>query len=400
MDVQVLGNHEFDYGQDILQRYMTRAHYPVICANVNANEKAEISQPKPYVILTTRDKIKIAVVGAIQIGENSMQPSALPDNLEGLTFSGGIGAISRHNSLRQKSDVFMALTHLGLGEDKKLAQQMAGLDLIIGGHSHDLEMETTKNGVLIVQARKYSKFLGRVDLVVKNGDVVKKWSSLIDLSTIKQELQDVRDMIETFKDNQEMNEVVIELSNPLEGKEELGNLITDAIRDSLKVQIAFQNSGGIRIDKLPGMRDEQVIVCDIYNMLPFENWVCKVEMTSDEIKQLIKDSFVDEGRGGIGLQVSGIKYDVTYRKTAEGEVEIIEVVLKDLPRKSENNSNPYTVAVNNYIYSKYIHQNLKDRYSCNSQNKKLAGILLEFLGKGIDAQKYKGVKRAHAIEEK
>ncbi|MDQ1354971.1 MAG: hypothetical protein QG657_5280, partial [Acidobacteriota bacterium] len=94
VDVLELGNHEFDYGQEILKDFMKKARYPMICANVKvvAGEAggAILPQPRPYVILKTKKGTKIAVLGVIQTDRDSHIPSAHPGKLKGLVFSDGV----------------------------------------------------------------------------------------------------------------------------------------------------------------------------------------------------------------------------------------------------------------------------------------------------------------------
>ena len=84
--------------------------------------------------------------------------------------------------LRAGSQVLIGLTHIGYDQDLLLAEQMPELDVIIGGHSHTrVDPAETVNGVLVAQAGSDNRFLGRVDLLVRNGRVVEKKGALIDL---------------------------------------------------------------------------------------------------------------------------------------------------------------------------------------------------------------------------
>jgi len=71
-DLSCLGNHDFDYGQKILNDRMNDAKFPFICANIKT-DKAVINQPKPYYLLTTKSGIKIGIIGLLQVGQNGFQ---------------------------------------------------------------------------------------------------------------------------------------------------------------------------------------------------------------------------------------------------------------------------------------------------------------------------------------
>ena len=343
VDVLTLGNHDFDYGQEILKNAMEKACYPMLCANVKV-KGGIIPQPKPYTLLKTKNGIKIAVLGLIQIGEENQIPSCHPDRVKGLLFSGGIETAKKYKHLKKESDLFIALTHLGYDGDELLAKEMRELDIIIGGHSHTTIMEPEEvNGVLITQAGGYARFLGRIEVAVKKGKVIRKKGELIDLELINNENPEIKDMIKKFNNNPYLARVITTLPKMLIGGDQLGNLITDAVRNVLHVDIAIHNSGGIR----SGWFGKEVRIKDVFKMLPFGNEIIQFEMTPVEIKSLIKFSY--ERRRGLDLKVSGIEYTVV--RTTEYEVK--EVELRDAAGKFLDEAATYKVGMNNYIASSY-----------------------------------------------
>ncbi len=383
LNVQALGNHEFDYGQEVLKSYIERAKFPVICANVKM-DGAILPQLKPYVILTTKENIKIAVLSVVQTDLDTGIPSTLPANVKGITFSRGIETALQYKSLKQESDVFMALTHLGFGVDEKLAEQMGELDLIIGGHSHTKVGKPVEvNGVLIAQAGDHTGYVGRVELKVKDGKVVEKHSSLIDIKTIENEIKDVKDIIDEVDKNPFLNQEVTTLSVSLEGKAELGCLITDAVRADLNLDMVFHNNGGIRIGKM----FETVRLKDVHAMLPFGNDVVVMEMSPKEIRDFIAYDFK---RGNEpDLQVSGIQY--TVRHKADFTIEAVDIVTSE--GAPLDDAKTYRVGMNNYMVTAYEFQHQDPG---KSSHKKLVDITIDYLRKGVDAQQYKGIKRALA----
>ncbi len=182
-DAMALGNHEFDYGQGVLKNFMQKSNFPVLCANVKVGPSGIIPQPEPFKILTTSNGIRIAVLGLIQVDKDNGIPATHPKHLGGTTFSNPLEAAVKYRHLRKDNQVFIALTHVGLGNETKLAKKMAELDLIIGGHSHTaIANPKETNGVLITQAGGHGQYIGRIELVVKDGKVIKKSGRLIKLS--------------------------------------------------------------------------------------------------------------------------------------------------------------------------------------------------------------------------
>ncbi|HXH62139.1 MAG TPA: metallophosphoesterase [Fimbriimonadaceae bacterium] len=72
--------------------------------------------------------------------------------------------------LKKKADFVIALTHIGLSHDRRLAQECADIDLILGGHSHNvLEQPEVVNGVPICQGGSHARFIGRYTLRTGKG---------------------------------------------------------------------------------------------------------------------------------------------------------------------------------------------------------------------------------------
>ena len=69
-------------------------------------------------------------------------------------------------------DLIVVLSHLGLSEDRQLATTVAGIDVIVGGHSHNRMEHAEKVGkTLIVQAGAHGSDLGRLDLTIQDGKI-------------------------------------------------------------------------------------------------------------------------------------------------------------------------------------------------------------------------------------
>lgn len=351
-DVMALGNHEFDYGQEVLKRFMERANFPIICTNAHLKgQKESFPQPPPFTILNTPTGIKIAVLGLLQVDPYTGIPSTHPVHLAGFTFSDPIVTAKKYRFLKKESDIFIALSHLGSRTDKVLAQEIKELDLIIGGHSHStIHHPTGKeiNGILVAQAGGNAKYLGRIELIWQKGQLIKKSGELIEVASIKKEDPELKKMITAFNNNPVLNRVIATLPRPVEGIVEVGNLTCDAIRKHFNLDIAFHNSGGIRVNRLaPTIR-----LKDIYALHPFENGVVQFKMSTSEIKSLIKSEYERHKR--LDLLVSGMRYIV--KATWSGEVKAVE--LMDEKGQLLDETKTYTVGMNDYMAGtiKFPHQ--------------------------------------------
>ena len=379
-DVSALGNHEFDMGQETLNKRLEQATFPFISCNIDATG-AVFKQPKPYIILQTAGGVKLAFLSAIQLGENGL-PDSHPDKLKGLHFEDGVSKAIAYKNLRQQCTVFIALTHLGFETDTLLASRMGDLDMIIGGHSHTLmENPLFLNGVMITQAGSGLKYTGKITVLVCKGKVVGRSYELIDLKNIRGKDKVIQALIDKYDDNPALNTVVAKTGQAIAGKDALGSLMTDAITDRLGMDIAFQNDGGIRIDALAA---GDILMKDIYKLDPFGNMVVKIRMNKAEIESLIVSSY--NRSKSVDLQVSGI----TYTLLVDPAKILKEVQILDRNGKALDPAREFNVGLNSYLVSSY---HFEHRDAGVSLYTTTAQALIDFL-KAKQVVDYTGVKRA------
>lgn len=383
-DVQVLGNHEFDYGPRVLAGYISRARFPVICANAIV-ESGPLPQPEPFAVLATPGGVRIAVLGLLQVSPTTGTPDSNPENVRGIRFTDEIETARGYRYLSEENDIFIALTHLGYEKDKKLARELGELDVIIGGHSHTvIEKPEEVNGVLIAQAGSKNKYLGRIELLLKGGKLVKKSARLIELGKQKATDSRVEKMIEGYLDNPLLNRVIARLGGALENKNEIGNLFTDAIRRTLDLDMAFYNSGGIRRHFL----SPTVRLRDIYALEPFNNEIVIFNLFPREIRSLIRYDY--ENIAPLDVRVSGIRY--TVQASRGGRVVSIKLIAPDGLKPEEDRR--YTVGMNNYMAASYGFDPQDPGYS---SHRKMVDILIDYLQKGKRILRF--VKERRAFEE-
>ncbi len=369
-NVLELGNHEFDYGQEILGDFMRKANFHILCANVKIPDQAVLPQPKPYVILETEEGIRAAFLGLVQIEGRSRIPSTHPAKIQGLAFSDGIETARHYRYLKDKCHVFIALSHLGYETDEILAQGMGELDIIIGGHSHTLiENPVEINHVLITQAGDNGRYLGRIDITLKNGRIITKKAGVIEVASIKEEIPEIKKKVNDYNNNPLLDRLVTTLPGPVAGEPVLGNLITDAVRKVLHLDMAFHNSGGIRSSKL----ERAVRLKDIYTLLPFGNYVIQFQMSPAEIRTLMKNDF--ERRKHLDLYVSGITYTVVL--TAKHRVKDVE--LRDARGRFLDENKTYKVGISDYVASAYPFTHQDDGQSLGVT---FADTLIQYLEQG------------------
>jgi len=382
-NASAVGNHEFDLGQENLNKRFQQAVFPFICCNLDASA-AVLRQPKPYIVLNAGKDIHIAVLGIIELNDKGI-PDTHPAKVAGIKFSNGLIKAREYAGLKKKYGILIGLTHLGVETDVKLADNMPEFDLIIGGHSHTLiEKPMMRNGVMIVQAGSNLKYIGKTTLEIENGHVTARSDEVIPITSLQKTDPLLADLCDSYNRNEEFRQVAGIAKTDVDGYDALGSLMTDALVSELKVDFAFQNRGGIRISSLPA---GNITLKDIYQLDPFGNSVVTFRMNLKEIVSLICYSYNLEKAPD--LQVSGMTYTVT----TDGNGLYLGVELFDVAGKPLDQNRDYTVAMNSYIAASY---RFDHRDPGTSATITTAEVLINYLKKTgpID---YSGVKRIHKI---
>ncbi|HAF71425.1 MAG: Ser/Thr protein phosphatase/nucleotidase, putative [Acetothermia bacterium 64_32] len=133
-----LGNHEFDLGPAALADFAGRLSFPLLCANCDlAGEPLLLGKVLPYAVLEVGEE-RLGIVGLIT-PDTSWSSNPGPN----VAFSDPVAAAREAvaDLSAQGIDKIVVLSHLGWNEDLKLAEEVAGIDIIVGGHSHTLPEE-------------------------------------------------------------------------------------------------------------------------------------------------------------------------------------------------------------------------------------------------------------------
>jgi len=321
-DAVTIGEHDFDKGPEGLRTYIKSANYPFLAANIDISKSKDLKGLiAPYIVVEVNG-IKLGIFGLATTDTNLFSKTGpnvvVTDPIE--------AARKVVEEMRPKSDVIIALTHLGLINDRALAKAIKGIDIIIGGHSKTkLSVPIIVNNeyggnTIIVQAKNQGRYLGRLDIAVKD-----KKTKMVDYKLIPIDstiTPDIDYAMQIDKLNQKLKEEaskVIGFTNvPLDsikshirtGETNLGDLFADSIKDEFpEADISLVNSGGIRGDKI--YPSGKLSLADIWEMNAYENKVVLVSLTGKQIKEVLERSVssLPISKGSF-LQVSGLTYSV------------------------------------------------------------------------------------------
>jgi 2',3'-cyclic-nucleotide 2'-phosphodiesterase (5'-nucleotidase family) len=352
-----LGNHEFDYGQNVLNKRIEQAEFQFICANIGYGVNSSLKHLEPYKIFNING-ITMAVLSLLEVGSGGI-PSTHPANVAGLKFESPVKTVGEYSFLGN-SNVFILLSHIGVERDVDIAKKYPEVDVILGGHSHTkINDGMIENGVLITQASAKLNYAGETRISVKKGKIVSKTNKLIDLNKLKDEDSEIRELIDSYKAADRGNRVIGQTASKISGKQKLGALMTDALTEVLDLDIAFLNSGGIRLSSIP---KGDITVNTVYTLDPFGNDVVKIMMSYDEIEKFL-----------LRYQktlVSGISCTVTSKNKKKS------ITILDKNGVALDKSGKYAVGMNSYIYSTYKFAHKDEGISMNVNT---ADILIKYI---------------------
>lgn len=346
-DLSAVGNHEFDTGPEGFGYLTGKANFSFICANVSTESQMNL-RISPYRIITLPDGLRLAFLGLLQLGQNGI-PDTHPDNAKAFSFRSPFETAPEYLWLKDSSDIFIALTHIGFEEDVRLAEAMpAGIDLIIGGHSHTrVAKEQIHNGIMITQAENKLKYGTLIRLTVGGDGAVQRSMQLIDIRNSEKEAPAIRALVDRYNDNPVLNEVIATATDDFSSYEELGYLMADAQREAAGADIALMNPGGVRIDRL---EKGPVTIKNVYQLDPFGNELIVTKLTGEEIYSLMRAAWPVDDKSPV--YPSGVTTEV--KVDSGGDPESINILTED--GKPLDMSRTYTVAMNSYMTQVYKYE--------------------------------------------
>ncbi len=380
-NLSAVGNHEFDTGPAGFSNLAGKANFGFICANVSGGDQHPVKM-SPYRIFTLPNGLRIAFLGLLQLGQNGI-PDSHPDNVRNFVFQSPFETAPEYLWLKDSSDIFVALTHIGFEEDVKLAETMpAGIDLIIGGHSHTrVEKDQIHNGIMITQAENKLKYGTLIKLTVSSDGSVIRNMQLIDIRNSKNEKPAIRAMVDRYNDNPVLNEVIATAADDFSSYEELGYLMADAQREAAGANIALMNPGGVRIDRLD---KGPVTIKNVYQLDPFGNELVVTKLTGAEIFSLMRAAWPVDDKSP--LYPSGITTEV--KIDAAGNPAEFIIMTEDIAPIDLNRT--YTVAMNSYMTQVYDYEHADPGQSLFFTT---ADALINYLKKHKELRSYRGEKR-------
>lgn len=355
LDLAVLGNHEFDFGPEVLRARIKESRFAWLATNVIDKRSGKPFADTPPFIIREVGGVKLGFFGLLT-PDTAQFSSVGPD----VTFLNPCETAKKivPQMKAKGAQVIVAITHLAMREDKQVAR-CASIDVIIGGHEHEM-LESLSGRTPIFKWGSDARDLGRIDLNVKlpSGELESiDWTAIPVTSDVKDEPVSAA-LIADYeqKVSADVDKPIGSTKVPLDARggmnrsreTNLGSYIADAYRKAVNADVALFNGGSIRAGKIfsPGALTKR----DVMAILPYENPIVKIEVTGATLRAALEHGVsrsAEESSPGRFPQVSGVRFIFDARRQPGSRITSIEVGGKSLDDKKT-----YTLATNTFLVLK------------------------------------------------
>ncbi|ELY98479.1 bifunctional metallophosphatase/5'-nucleotidase [Natrialba asiatica] len=324
-----IGNHEFDNGPESLRENIAASEFTWVSANVlESDAEAVFGSDEGAVRYATEE------IGGVRVGFTGFAPENTPDvtSVDGaaevLEPVGAAEAVVADLEA-DGADVIVVLSHLASSVAEELVAAVDGIDVVVGDHTASVVDEPVEvNETLLSYVGDEFDYVGQLDLEIAiesegESGAIEEYAferhdlaALVDDSAVDPH-EGVRELLVDYEArlDEELGEVIGETTVDLDVRAEtvrreesnFGTWLADVIRDDVDADVAIQNGGGIRSDRLyeAGELSRGTVV----DILPFPNRTVKLEVSGETLEGAIEHgvSAVADGHGRFP-QVSGLSF--------------------------------------------------------------------------------------------
>jgi len=350
LDYATFGNHEFDFGPDVLVQRIKESKFGWIAANVIDKRTGQPFGDAKRFVVREFGGVKLGLFGLVlpetkitsRPGENVefRSPCEIAKEVVSELHSQGV-------------KVVVALTHLSMREDKEVAR-CSGVNLIVGGHEHTL-LESHAGSAPIFKMTSDARELGRIDLnITPAGELDSIDWKVIPVDSTTKEAPEIAAVYRKYANLlSELAKPVGRTSVALDARSKenrtretnVGNFITDAFRKATAADVGFMNGGSVRADAIigPGRLTQR----DLLSILPFKNKLVKIEVTGATLRAALEHgisrSAEDSEPGGFP-QVSGVQF--SFDASRKPGARLVDVKVNGLPL---DDAKKYTLTTTTFI---------------------------------------------------
>ena len=353
LDYAALGNHEFDFGDAVLRERMRESKFTWLGSNVFDRKTGKLFGDMPPFVVREFGGVRVGLFGLLTTDtKQSSSPGADVEFRDPCRTAREMTKQLRTRGAR----TIVAVTHLTIENDKRLARCAPDIDVIIGGHEHSV-LQSLSGRTPIFKMGSDGRNLGRIDLNIlrRDGTVESVDWEIIPVTDALAEEPQAAAVIGEYEKRlaAELDLPVGRTTVELDARQEtnrsretnLGSFIADAYRKYASADVAILNGGSIRSNTTYG--PGTITKRDVLSILPFENPIVKIEVTGATLRAALEHGVSrarEEREAGLFPQVSGLRF--TYDGRLAPGARVTSITVGDAPL---DNAKTYTLAVNTYV---------------------------------------------------
>lgn len=305
-DVWVTGNHEYNFGGDVLKKVISQQKAKVLTGNVKDPEGKPLADS--YTIIE-KGGAKIGIIGMVTPNITRWDSA----NLEGWTVTDPVEETRKIiDEIKDQTDVLIAVMHMGMNNEyevknsgaEDLANACPELDLIVASHEHRLIEGEEVNGVLVVMNKNSAATMAKVDLTLEkqedgSWEVAERTSESLDMSAYEPDKELMEKLAPYDERAKEDAAVVI---GKLEGgslapENEIAEIPTAQIQDTAlidlinEVQMYYTGadvSAAALFNMNANLKEGEIRKCDTALVYKYANTLYKLEMTGAQLKKYME----------------------------------------------------------------------------------------------------------------
>ena len=341
-DAMTVGNHEYNFGLNVLNKARGEAQFPWLSANTY-DTGTSTTHYKPYIVKEVQG-VRIGILGLTTPGIPNWENKP---NYAGLEFHETVSEAKRWVPLlraQEKVDLVVIAMHMGIEEDLRtgipspsqvpnenaaiaIAREVPGVDVILMGHTHRPVNDLMVNGVLLTQANRWASHVARVDLYLEKTSnaqwrIMAKSASIIPVTEKTEIDPEIARLGEPYdKETQDW------LSRPIGESSEALTANGCRLRDTAIIDLIQRvqlEAGDADVSMAACFNDGahipkgEVTVRDIAGLYEYENTLVTLELTGQQLKDALEHSarYFREYQQGksvadlIDTRIPGYNFDV------------------------------------------------------------------------------------------
>ncbi len=324
-DAMTIGNHEFNYGQAVLDKFIDDAEFPVMSANIRTADGSE--QYTPYIIEDVAG-VKVGILGLTTVGIPVWEKA---ENIAGLRFDDAVEVAQQYvpQMKEEGADVIIALAHSGTHVEPadtreegawttdtttwvdkgyadvpdqnfiiKLAEAVPEIDVIMAGHAHATIPESTINGVLIVEPSRWGRGVSKVTLKVdSDGNLVEKSGEFLSGTEVVPD-QEILDLAKPYQEtalayvDSTIGTATGDFPGAIEARWQDGPLadFINAVQLDMAEEAGYpaQISLAAIFNDTGQFKTGSIKMADVYGVYQYDNTLYVLEITGDILKRALE----------------------------------------------------------------------------------------------------------------